>query len=194
MSPPTHYTILSLTPSYITQDPNPTRLVKRAYRRALLSHHPDKTKPSPSPSTSQRNPLFSIDQISAAYATLSNPTSRAEYDKHLLTLPPNTVSSTSGAQDGQFQTGIEIVDLDDLSYEESRDPRQGGQWYRGCRCGNERGYVFGEDDLEDVADLGELMVGCADCSLWLRIQFAVVVEEEGEREERAGRERERDAR
>ena len=29
-------------------------------------------------------------------------------------------------------------------------------------------------------DLGELMVGCADCSLWLRVHFAVAEEEGGE--------------
>lgn len=42
--------------------------------------------------------------------------------------------------------------------------------------------MFGEDDLEEAADYGEVMVGCLDCSLWLRVHFAVVDgEEDGDR-------------
>ncbi len=66
----------------------------------------------------------------------------------------------------------ENVDLDDLEYDESAE-----SWSRSCRCGNPRGYLFGETDLEEAADYGELMVGCSDCSLWLRVHFAVVEDE-----------------
>jgi hypothetical protein len=48
------------------------------------------------------------------------------------------------------------------------------RWYRSCRCGNDRGYSFEETDLEEVEHEGLLMVGCQDCSLWLKIHFAVV--------------------
>lgn len=56
-------------------------------------------------------------------------------------------------------------------------------WFKPCRCGNERGFVFGEVDLEEAGDLGELIVGCQDCSLWLRVCFAMVEEDENEKDE-----------
>jgi hypothetical protein len=37
--------------------------------------------------------------------------------------------------------------------------------------------LFGEADLIEVEDDGELMVGCQDCSLWLKVHFAVVDDE-----------------
>jgi diphthamide biosynthesis protein 4 len=166
-NPPTYYEILNLSPLTTSQQPNPSQLIKRAYRRALLSHHPDKKFTAATPSTTA-SPTFTIDQISTAYAILSNPTSRASYDKLLL-----TTASTTNPLPSQFQTGIETIDLDDLEYDASKE-----EWYRPCRCGNTRGYRFGEADLEDSADLGELMVGCVDCSLWLRVQFAVVADKE----------------
>ncbi|KAK4230619.1 Diphthamide biosynthesis protein 4 [Podospora fimiseda] len=167
MTSPTHYQILSLP-----QSPPPTpQSLKKSYRLALLSNHPDKTKSSISPST--KKPKYTIDQISLAYATLSSPQLKQAYDKYLLLTQNNNNSNSTELP--KFQTGIEIIDLDDLDYDDSRN-----QWYRSCRCGNPRGYLFGEEDLEDAADLGELMVGCADCSLWLRVHFAVVEEEEDE--------------
>jgi diphthamide biosynthesis protein 4 len=47
-------------------------------------------------------------------------------------------------------------------------------WYRSCRCGDERGFVIMESDLEDAAQEGEIRVGCTGCSLWLRVLFGVV--------------------
>ncbi|KAK4141590.1 uncharacterized protein C8A04DRAFT_38985 [Dichotomopilus funicola] len=195
-------------------------LVKRAYRRALLKHHPDKTSaaaastlaapkssqyqlhestipPSSSPpsllsppSSTRTGSIFTIDQISAAYATLSRPSLRQAYDTALLLQARDRQTQNGGAGGvggAGFQTGIETVDLDDLDCDEGVGTGGEGKgegegemtWYRGCRCGNGRGYQFGEEDLEEAADLGELMVGCVDCSLWLRVCFAVVDGEEG---------------
>ncbi|KAK4193349.1 Diphthamide biosynthesis protein 4 [Podospora australis] len=164
---PTHYEILSLTPSSISSlstKEETQSLIKRAYRRALLSHHPDKTGTI----STTKGQKYTIDQISLAYATLSSPALRENYDKALLLQRQNKAQAPSN-----FQTGIETTDLDDLDYDEAAS-----EWYRSCRCGNPRGYLFGEDDLEEAADLGELMVGCADCSLWLRVHFAVVDDDE----------------
>lgn len=87
------------------------------------------------------------------------------------------VSRPAGAdsRDGTFQTGVENVDLDDLAFDEEDEC-----WYRSCRCGNERSYLFSETDLEEVGDEGELVVGCLDCSLWLRVHFAVLEDEESQ--------------
>lgn len=74
------------------------------------------------------------------------------------------------------------MDLDDLDSDESAATGE-TTWFKPCRCGNERGFVFGEADLEEAGDLGELIVGCQDCSLWLRVCFAIVEEEEEEEEQ-----------
>ncbi|KAG8419849.1 Diphthamide biosynthesis protein 4 [Metarhizium acridum] len=163
--PPTHYEILNLTPSIIDDSPDAAKLIKKAYHRALLRNHPDKA------TTHAKTPpgaLYSIDQITTAFTVLSAPRQRTEYDAKLR--QAQTFSGSAGPDSGQrFQTGVENVDLDDLPYDEARE-----RWYRSCRCGNVRGYLFGEKDLLEVEDGGELMVGCQDCSLWLRVHFAVV--------------------
>ncbi len=163
----THYEVLSLPKDFLESQKDPTILIRRAYHRALLRHHPDKA------AAAQQQPrpgdAFTVDQIADAFAVLSYNKARAEYDKALV-LQLGRSSFGRGSGEPNFQTGVESVDLDDLAL----DPSPGGGWYRSCRCGNERGYVFGEADLEEAADDGELMVGCQDCSLWLRVQFAVL--------------------
>ncbi|KAJ4394700.1 hypothetical protein N0V93_003919 [Gnomoniopsis smithogilvyi] len=184
MSQPTHYEVLALPQSLLEEskdDQIPT-VLKQAYHRALLRHHPDKAyKPSSShthqPSsisttTNSSQPTYTIDQISTAYTTLSSPKLRSDYNIYLRNLPTNPTSSTPSA----FQTGIETLDLDDLASDESVATGE-TTWFKPCRCGNERGFVFSEADLEEAGDLGELLVGCQDCSLWLRVCFAVVEEE-----------------
>ncbi|PHH68764.1 hypothetical protein CDD80_7268 [Ophiocordyceps camponoti-rufipedis] len=161
----THYEVLGLSPSMldaVAQDPS--QLIKQAYRRTLLRNHPDKTASASSP----REPIYTVDQISHAFAVLASPTRRAEYDASLrLALP------APGPGPTRFQTGVEMVDLDDLAFDDDR-----GRWYRPCRCGNDRGYSFDEADLADAADDGLLMVGCLDCSLWLSVHFAAVDDDE----------------
>lgn len=162
----THYQVLDLASATIENSDAPEALIKRAYRRALLRNHPDKVRNSASEDTNIL--VFTVDQMSQAFAILSSPRKRAEYDAALR------LARTTDTEDidfARFQTGIENVDLDDLDFEEAEN-----RWYRLCRCGNDRGYIFQEDDLEDAAELGELMVGCQDCSLWLKVHFAVTAE------------------
>lgn len=159
----THYQVLNLTPTLIDTQTDPTPLIKRAYHRALLRNHPDKA-------TSNSN-IFTIDQITTALNVLSSPASRSVYDSALRVSRPAGADS----RDGTFQTGVENVDLDDLAFDEEDEC-----WYRSCRCGNERSYLFSETDLEEVGDEGELVVGCLDCSLWLRVHFAVLEDEESQ--------------
>jgi curved DNA-binding protein CbpA len=164
----TYYEVLNITPATLDTSSDQTQILKKAYHRALLLHHPDK-KNKPTPSSSSH---LTIDQISTAYAILSSPSLRQDYDKALSLSNQSTLSTTT------FQTGIHDIDLDDLDFDDGS-----GQWYRSCRCGNPRGYVFGEGDLEEAADFGEVMVGCLDCSLWLRVHFAVMEEDDGDGEE-----------
>lgn len=133
--------------------------IKQAYRRALLEHHPDKTQTG---GTSQ-----SIDAITVAYKTLSEPAAKAEYDLEL-----RLRHARSKGDDKIFHTGLDILDLDDLDYDEMT-----GEWWKSCRCGQDRGFVITEDDLENESRYGELVTGCKGCSLWLKVLFGVEEDE-----------------
>lgn len=163
----THYEVLSLPQSKALTP----RLVKTAYRRALLQHHPDKSG-SVTPSK------YSVDQITVAYQTLSVPKLRSEYDRELVL----SAKSAPQTQDGEiFRTGVEVVDLEDLNEEEDSATGE-SVWYRSCRCGDERGYLIKEEDLEEASSEGELYAGCMGCSLWLKVLFGVVEEVEKDEE------------
>lgn len=165
---PTYYEVLGL-PEALCDDPDlSAQTIRNAYRRALLQNHPDKaTQPAVKPAN------FSIDLISEAFSTLSNRKSRAEYDRDLKQSAVQYERGVKGKE--VFRTGIETVDLDDLETDEAQ-----GIWYRNCRCGDERGFLIRESDLEEAAEDGEISVGCRGCSLWLKVLFGVM--EEGQPE------------
>lgn len=162
---PSYYEILGL-PEAFHDDPNlPAQTLRTAYRRALLQNHPDKSAKGALTSTRTK---YSIDQITEAFSTLSMPKTRAKYDADLK-LQRVTVD---GGQNKQiFHTGIETVDLDDLEVDEAQ-----GIWFRSCRCGDDRGFLIQEADLEEAASEGEISVGCRGCSLWLKVLFGVIVD------------------
>ena len=139
--------------------------VKAAYRRALLQHHPDKQSSAPPkrPAKHGERNSVTVDDIALAYKVLSEPSLRAEYDLWI-----NSRDSNGDVKDRVHRTGLETVDLDDLAF----DPAS-SLWSRGCRCGEQRGYIVSESELEKNADDGELIVGCKGCSLWLRVLFGV---------------------
>lgn len=166
--------------------------IKLAYHKALLQHHPDKacaiaqdtrtphngpmasrlspgngTSARTSDSTQQRT--YTIDEITTAYKTLSDPRLRAEYDRSLR-LDRAKIAEREKTGD-VFHTGLEVVDLEDLVCDEG--DAENLVWYRGCRCGDERGFVVSEMDLEREVEQGEVVVGCRGCSLWLKVLFAV---------------------
>jgi diphthamide biosynthesis protein 4 len=187
--PPTHYEILCL-PSPLHDEPTLTaQTLRAAYRTALLRWHPDKSNTLNVSTSKTITPelwrkksrlgkldVYSVDQISTAYSVLSNPKERREYDKELKAqrlLHGGITGNGGGDEDKKFKTGVELVDLDDLDYDEAEC-----LWYRGCRCGDERGFLVREEDLEDAGDEGEVVVGCRGCSLWLRVLFGVVEDED----------------
>jgi DnaJ-class molecular chaperone len=163
----THYQILGISSSILDSHHDASSVLKQAYRRALLQNHPDKAA-----SGTTRSSIYTVDQITTAFNILSSPKDRAAYDTALRLARAGGESETQT----RFQTGVENVDLDDLPYDEAANC-----WYRSCRCGNERAYQFREVDLDEYGNDGELMVGCQDCSLWLRVHFAMV-EDSGEDE------------
>ncbi|KAE8149258.1 CSL zinc finger-domain-containing protein [Aspergillus avenaceus] len=157
--------------------------LKLSYHKALLRHHPDKaSSTSQSPSlqnghsvaedASGANPTYTIDEITTAYKTLSDPQLRAEYDRSLRLDRAKAVEREKTGT--VFHTGLEIVDLEDLAFEEGGEAKEIPDfWYRGCRCGDERGFMVTEEDLEREAEHGEIVIGCRGCSLWMKVLFAV---------------------
>ncbi|KAI5779534.1 hypothetical protein EDC01DRAFT_778317 [Geopyxis carbonaria] len=194
-----YYTLLSLPPPPHILPLTPG-LLKKHYHRALLQHHPDKasaranSQSTPSTATTTATTpasaaVVSVDLLSAAYTTLASPTLRAEYDRSL------TLSSGAGAE-GAGEAGaagphassvVQAVDLDEFT--DGAD-ENGARFTRACRCGEKEGYVVTEYELEQAAaemEVLEVLVACAGCSLWCRVGFGVVEEEEEGREGREGR-------
>ncbi|KAH6690448.1 Diphthamide biosynthesis protein 4 [Plectosphaerella plurivora] len=172
-SNPTHYEVLDVSPSLLSSSHGTTKdlesqLLKRAYHRALLRHHPDKAAAEGAKRVGEtyRKPaaaaLYTVDQITTAYTTLGDPKARREYD---LALRQST-DKPAPEQEESFRTGFDIIDLDDLQFDEAAE-----RWYMDCRCGNERGFQFGEEVLDERER--EVFVGCQDCSLWIKVQYEV---------------------
>ena len=169
-----YYQILGL--SHRQSDPSLTANdIKQAYRRALLRHHPDKADQSKESREVPKHDTFTpgveykakftVDQITTAFRTLSDPTARTQYDRE-VSLQQRDASAHSGPLPQKYFSGFDTVDLDDLSFDETS-----GCWYRSCRCGQERGFVVTETELEEDAQQGELVTGCRGCSLWLKVVF-----------------------
>lgn len=159
-----HYAILGVRKP--PHDP-PLELVelKTAYRKALLLAHPDKHSDTSYSGSEQ------ISAITTAYACLSNSRLRKEYDLGLAGL-----RGSGGASGGP--AGGEIYDLDEL---EELEEDGNLNWFRGCRCGEEQGYLLTEKHLEDnevyyedvVVEFHEIVIQCKGCSLWIRVQYRV---------------------
>lgn len=190
-----HYEILHLPhpPASLRKED-----IKAAYHRALLQYHPDKSglsiPSSPGEETGKQNNLSgdlntpksaeirTVDRITTAYKVLSSPTAKAEYDQFLLVSGFRAASKNTGRNgndDSAFRTGLEVLDLDDMATETVVCQPSGDRakfaietWYRGCRCGDEKGFMVTEEDLEKEVEKGEIIIGCRGCSLWAKVMFA----------------------
>lgn len=168
----------------------PPHELRQAYKRALLHHHPDKQKKkkpqesTSSPTTCPPAAAATIDEITEAYRVLGNASERAKYDMELR----KWKTMNNHLHNNQHQadviittrhTGMEIVDLEELDFEENENEKDAtatatGIWKRACRCGSIPAFVVTEAELEKSADEGELVTGCKGCSLWLKVMFTVV--------------------
>ena len=159
-----HYKILGLpSPSNKNHDVTPHD-IKLAYRRALLHYHPDKSSIQLLDEAQSDTPNYTVDQITIAYKTLIDPKRRSEYDQSA-----RLDATSTGLIFERSHPGLETIDLDELALDEENNI-----WYRGCRCGNKKGYSISEEELEKDAEQGEVITGCRGCSLWLRVTFATV--------------------
>ncbi|MCJ1406634.1 Diphthamide biosynthesis protein 4 [Ptychographa xylographoides] len=161
-----YYEVLSLPFSYSSVASVGRQDIKTAYRRALLQHHPDKSIAQDFSSLSR--PRYTVDEIMTAYKVLSDPSRRRELDRRLRLQA--SLSAQSGDKASSL-SGLDTVDLDDLEFDSVDEI-----WYRRCRCGNQRGYLVTEADLEKEVEHGELITGCGGCSLWLKVVFQSVDE------------------
>ena len=158
-----HYKILGLPSPYIADHDITIHDIKLAYRRALLHYHPDKSRHKLLGLAKVEGSSHTVDQITIAYKTLIDPKRRSEYDQSVRLSSPST-----GLIPEKSHPGLETVDLDDLVFDEEHIT-----WYRSCRCGNEKGFLIREEELERDTEDGEVITGCRGCSLWLRVTFAV---------------------
>ncbi|WEW59538.1 Diphthamide biosynthesis protein 4 [Emydomyces testavorans] len=189
----TYYDILEVPPPPVLLSQSD---LKAAYHRALLKYHPDKSSPSSPASyvttsvqtctlasnvSSQNSRIYTIDQITTAYKLLSDPRKKAEYDRSLYLSDISGVGSKRFVinEKQAFCTGLEVFDLDDMQV--GMDSEGSEFWYRNCRCGDTKGFLIHEEDLENEMERGEIMLGCQGCSLWAKILFAV---NQGEQEDR----------
>ncbi|KAL4960412.1 diphthamide biosynthesis protein 4 [Aspergillus stella-maris] len=186
---PDHYDILNLPfPPPSNSTGYTKQQLKVAYHKALLKHHPDKAPSAAAVARESQNlpslpetdstythngKRITIDAITTAYKTLSDPVLRAEYDRVLRLDQSRIGGGGHGKGDAVFHTGLEVVDLEDLDCDEGAGQDGMDVWYRGCRCGDERGFLVSEGDLEREAEHGEVVVGCRGCSLYMKILFAV---------------------
>lgn len=154
----THYEILGVDRGCTIQE------VKNAYREKLLNTHPDKTN-------KQLVDSEIIAQIKLAYKTLSNDALRNQYDEDLK----QTFKKSGLISTGE---GLDIVTLDDFEYDEEAG------FSKECpRCTATNGFILTEDDLADSGTpdgLGgyELIVQCNACSLWLKVKYYDLEDEE----------------
>jgi len=168
-APSSHYEVLGL-PCSSSRVQVTTQDIKKAYRRALLQHHPDKldnlhlpriNHPYSPTSTAK----YSIDDISLAFKVLSDPRAKADHDRELRVRQQGPQNKSA---DVNAQTGLEAVDLDDLNYDEGQEV-----WYLGCRCGEDRGFTVTEEELDKEKEHSEVITGCRGCSLWLKVLFQI---------------------
>ncbi|RMZ19475.1 hypothetical protein D0859_16531 [Hortaea werneckii] len=134
-----------------------------------MSNHYERLGLAPRP----RDSTLSAEAIKHAYRQAlllhhpdklqEHPELRAEYDFALL-----HEASNAREQGRVHQTGLETVDLDTLDFQDDSET-----WTRSCRCGDPKGFIVSELELEKHIDEGELTVGCRGCSLWLRVLFSV---------------------
>ncbi|KAH3680117.1 hypothetical protein WICMUC_000518 [Wickerhamomyces mucosus] len=160
----TFYEILGVDKSASLQE------LKAAYREKLLSTHPDKTQ------TGLKDSEI-INQIKEAYSILSDPQRRNDYDKELDMNFKKHGFISSGE-------GLDNVTLDDFKYMEPGNETEQVIFKKDCpRCNAYDSFVLTEDDLADNGTddgLGgyEILVQCSACSLWLKVHYFDLEDEE----------------
>ena len=139
--------------------------IKSAYKEMLLAHHPDK----------KGNASTTINSIQEAYKTLIDPELRDQYDDSLKRSIQRQGFNITG-------DGLDIYSLDDFEMEEEEECK----WLKDCpRCQFPKSIKFNESDLiengtEDGDNGFEIIVQCESCSLWIKVKYYEINEEDDE--------------
>lgn len=200
MPKPTLFDILALSPASLNDqdDAAQAKTIKQAYRRALLTHHPDKTAQAEA-AASTSEPItpehhFTVDQITEAYTVLSDTAQRERYiaaqqQQHTSTSKATfsaSASSSSSTRKPAAPTTDTVVPLDALAWSGRRR-----LYYRACGgCGKARGFglreevlLEEEEGMREADEAFEVRLGCGGCGAELRV---VVPGVEGGEEEDGG--------
>ncbi|KJX95720.1 hypothetical protein TI39_contig1089g00001 [Zymoseptoria brevis] len=145
------YTILSLPQSKRNGQCISGPELRQAYKRALLRYHPDKAGSKQAGYRYENEKEApTIDLITEAVRVLSDPELKKAYDLSLLASSGSNVKPDKASIVQTRHTGLETLDLEDLDFDEKT-----------------------EEELEGSVEVGELVVGCQGCSLWVRVLFGV---------------------
>jgi hypothetical protein len=138
-----YYALLNVRPTCSQAE------LRTAYHTAARKHHPDRQKDIDS---------SFMEQLNAAYETLSDPTRRSAYD--------DARQSGLGAKAGQSNLSriSAQVDLDSMEVCEQPGDEDRLTFYHPCRCGS--GFYVGEEQLAHSA---RPVVQCSGCSERVRI-------------------------
>lgn len=146
--------------------------LKKSYRTKLLLLHPDKQNQRKDNNRPLRGTVDNLQLVREAYQILIDPIKRANYDKSLNTKSGN---NNLGAE---LASGLETVSLDDFDFNEDSV-----MWLRDCpRCNSKKSFEISENDLvknislcegipDDFDGAYNLVIQCNSCSLWLRVKY-----------------------
>ncbi|KAL5503924.1 hypothetical protein ACEPAH_7996 [Sanghuangporus vaninii] len=140
--------------------------IKAAYRRTLLSSHPDKK--TSFFTRSKHSGSFDVARIQDAYRVLSDDTARTAYDA--------SISQAGLISDGSAKAGprpAQVISLEEFSFVGSDDAGI-VKWTYTCRCGGM--YSITEKDMLDDRHLS----ACDQCSEVVYIGYEVLEEGEGD--------------
>lgn len=183
---PTHFEILSISARSLDgQDPTEqNEIVKKAYRRALLKHHPDKqaqtSAEKDASSSASHEQHYTVDQITEAYNVLSDKQKRQKYTRTLraqtkATFSARTSTNRRASRNSKTAVEVETVDLDALSWSGKRR-----LYYHACQgCGKARGFTLREDDIDDDDEEYELTIECSGCDKELTVIVPALTDESG---------------
>ncbi|KAM6498824.1 DnaJ domain containing protein [Amanita muscaria] len=152
--------------------------IKAAYHRALLTFHPDKQHPQLRHGAAREGEV-SIPLIREAYATLSHPESRKQYDTALLHAASHGFAGKPGSRPAQVVSLEEFVverpDQDGKTNSNGSEGQQDGwaseTYTYPCRCGGK--YRLTTEDLEN----GHHLVGCECCSEVIWVGYEEIIED-----------------
>ncbi|GME72267.1 unnamed protein product [[Candida] boidinii] len=174
----TYYEVLDISPGSTLAE------IKLAYKNKLLALHPDKIQQNSVQSSHSDTIVYYADNgstedliplLKEAYKVLSDPKHRKEYDDEVeAMLKKNGIVN--------YGDGLDTYTLDDFKSDIPESEEDPVIFRKDCpRCTITNGFVISEDDLikntetniNSKKDDGsyQLVLQCDSCSLWLKVKY-----------------------